>query len=179
MRIPEKKVSKENGSESRRGRRPAPPASVNLSALEQRTGFLLYRVSTVARDIYARRVGQLDMRPAQVGILQILAGSGPIIQGTIADTLGMDRPAIVPLLNELEARGLVFRSSHPDDGRASILQLSEKGAAALERLELLNDEATDFVLSSLTPEEQSQFHDLLMKIYQFLCKEVPFADIQT
>ena len=41
----------------------------------------------------------------------------------------------------------------------------------LERLELINDEVGDLVLSSLTPEEQSQFHDLLKKVYEFLCKD--------
>ena len=79
--------------------------------------------------------------------------------------------ALVPLLNEMEGRGLVVRSRHPDDGRAAILQVSQKGRDVLERLELINDEVADLVLSSLTPEEQSRFHDLLKKVYEFLCKD--------
>ena len=171
MRNRNKQVPNENGPGKRRGRRPEPPARIDLSALEQRTGFLLYRVSSVARDMYAKHVARLEMRSAQVGILQILAGSGPMIQGMIADKLGIERPALVPLLNEMEGRGLVVRSRHPDDGRAAILQVSQKGRDVLERLELINDEVADLVLSSLTPEEQSRFHDLLKKVYEFLCKD--------
>src|SRR5664279_460791 len=109
---------------------------MDLSSLEQRTGFLLYRVSSVARDIYSGQVGQLNIRPTQVGILQLLAASGSMIQGMIADRLGIDEPAMVAVLNEMEQRGLVFRSRHPEDGRALILQLSDQGSALLQRLEV-------------------------------------------
>lgn len=171
MRIPENQGAKDNELRSRRGRRPAPLVPVDLSSLEQRTGFLLYRVSSVARDIYSKQVGQLDIRPTQVGILQLLAGSGSMIQGMIADKLGIDKPAMVALLHEMERRGLVCRSRHPDDDRALVLQLSDQGSALLRRVEVLNDESTDVLLSALTPDERHRFHSLLMKIYQSKCKE--------
>jgi DNA-binding MarR family transcriptional regulator len=77
---------------------------------------------------------------------------------------------MVSLVDEMERRGLVYRSRHPDDGRASIVQLSDQGSAQLERLEELNHESTNVLLTALSPEERNHLHDLLTKVYLSHCK---------
>ncbi|PKK39719.1 hypothetical protein ABB02_01059 [Clostridiaceae bacterium JG1575] len=43
--------------------------------------------------------------------------------------LGVSKPAVTAKLNELAARGLLLRQKNPQDGRETILKLSEEGAA--------------------------------------------------
>jgi DNA-binding MarR family transcriptional regulator len=51
----------------------------------------------------------------------------------VAEALGIKRTNFVPLLDELERRGLVGRHRDPRDGRAFTLRLTPEGEALLRR----------------------------------------------
>lgn len=153
-------------SHREKGRRPSSPGPLDSSQLEVWTGFLLHRVSSIARDLYSRRTEEVDLRPSQVGILQLLQGGGPMVQARIAEALGVDKPAMVALLDGLERRELVKRAPHRDDGRAILVHLSAQGGTLLNRVQELNKDATEKLFVALSPDERSALHNLLLKVYR-------------
>jgi DNA-binding MarR family transcriptional regulator len=71
---------------------------------------------------------------------------------------------MVSLIDHLEDLGLVQRRRDPNDRRAYIIHLTEKGAAALERAMVLHREAEARCLRPLSPEEQQLLRDLLVRL---------------
>ena len=57
----------------------------------------------------------------------------PMSMGELADALGIDRPNLTTLVDELEERGLVRRRPHPTDGRVKLVEATRKGKALARR----------------------------------------------
>jgi DNA-binding MarR family transcriptional regulator len=53
--------------------------------------------------------------------------------GALLDAVALSQPALSRLVDRLEARGLLARSPAEDDGRATVVCLTEAGAALLAR----------------------------------------------
>jgi DNA-binding MarR family transcriptional regulator len=57
----------------------------------------------------------------------------PRPMGELAEALGMDRPNVTVLVDDLESRGLVRREAHPTDRRAKLVVATAKGRRAARR----------------------------------------------
>jgi DNA-binding MarR family transcriptional regulator len=51
-------------------------------------------------------------------------------QAALADAIGADKSRIIPVLDELEAKGLIRRWPDPDDRRVRLLEITDDGRAA-------------------------------------------------
>ncbi len=71
----------------------------------------------------------------QMMMLRVLHEAGPMRVGALAATLGIKAPATSALVEALEERGLIGRSSDPEDRRASLIHLTADGLTELERVE--------------------------------------------
>jgi DNA-binding MarR family transcriptional regulator len=58
----------------------------------------------------------------------------------LADRLAADPPYVTLMVDDLEARGLVRRTPHPEDRRAKLVELTSAGRAAAERADAILDE---------------------------------------
>ncbi|MFI5085975.1 MAG: MarR family winged helix-turn-helix transcriptional regulator [Actinomycetales bacterium] len=96
---------------------------------------------------------------AHIGILGLLARDGECRATDVAATIGIGPSALSRQLAELESKGLVERQPDPQDGRASLIQLSEAGAALLTTImtrraarmrELLEDWSEDDARDALS-----------------------------
>lgn len=128
------------------------------------TGFLLHRVHEISRELYETRMAEMDLRPHQVGILQVLAAEGPTVQARIADKLRIDKAALVHNINGLEDAGLVERKNHPDDGRSFIVHLKTKGILRVQEAEKMNAKISDELFQALSASERGTLRALLTKI---------------
>jgi DNA-binding MarR family transcriptional regulator len=52
---------------------------------------------------------------------------GSLTLRALAEVVGTDPPAMTVIVNDLEARGLVVRETHPDDRRAKVVSLTAEG----------------------------------------------------
>jgi DNA-binding MarR family transcriptional regulator len=57
----------------------------------------------------------------------------PMSMGELATALGMDRPNVSSLVNDLEDQGLVRRRAHPDDRRTRLVEATPKGRALADQ----------------------------------------------
>jgi DNA-binding MarR family transcriptional regulator len=89
-------------------------------------------VDGIHNGVVAR--GFADLRPAHGFAFTRLAPSGATVS-ELAVHLGMTRQAAGQLVDELEAKGYVERRPHPDDGRARLVVLTDRGWACTRAAE--------------------------------------------
>jgi DNA-binding MarR family transcriptional regulator len=137
------------------GSRPAHPRS---------TAFLLAQVGARAAALFGTRLQELELVPAHAGTLRAIAGNVGISQQALASLLGMVPSRLVPLLDELEKRGLVERRDHPEDRRVYEIHLTEKGAKAMAEIGRVARAHDDEVCGSLSEKERELLRALLSRI---------------
>jgi DNA-binding MarR family transcriptional regulator len=68
-------------------------------------------------------------------VLEVLRGEGgPLRPSVVADRCFLSRPALSSLLDTLERRGLISRSTHPEDRRSTLVEITDAGVAIMTRL---------------------------------------------
>jgi DNA-binding MarR family transcriptional regulator len=104
------------------------------------------------RGDWRRRVAEATGLPfTRTRALRRLA-AGPLTLRALAESLGTDAPAATVAVNDLEQRGLVTRSEHPDDRRAKLVSLTTAGRAALRAERSVADHAPE-LLAALSTED--------------------------
>src|SRR5690349_12678014 len=99
--------------------------------LLESTGYLLARVGSESRRRFVEALATQDLTLAAYSVLMILGVMAGATQRELAEAAGIDPRNIVPILDDLEARGFVVRGDHPDDRRRHAVKLSVAGRAKL------------------------------------------------
>jgi DNA-binding MarR family transcriptional regulator len=84
----------------------------------------------------------------------------------LARALGIDRSTLVPILDRLQARGLLMRHRSPTDGRTHALALTPAGEKALSRFTRLVRGHEKRIASGLSSAEIDALIDLLDKVHR-------------
>ena len=85
----------------------------------------------IRRDLAA--CGFDDIGAAHLAVFQHPSPRGMRVTA-LADRAGMSRQAITYLISELEAKGYLERRPDPSDGRASLVDLTERGEQAVSAI---------------------------------------------
>jgi len=112
----------------------------------------------------AQRKTQGDLSVSQFGVLETIYHLGPMCQSEIAGKLLKSGGNITLVIDNLEKRGLVRRSRHPEDRRMTVVTLTKSGRELIQ--ELLPGHVAAIVeeMSVLTPAEQRQLGDLCRRL---------------
>jgi DNA-binding MarR family transcriptional regulator len=101
---------------------------------------ILLRQSTLHTSEFLREQGFGDLRPMHLLVIERLVLSG--VRATeLAETLGLTKQATGQILDRMEAVGYVERVPDADDGRAKVVQLTDRGRRAANALRSHADEA--------------------------------------
>lgn len=129
------------------------------------SAFLLAQVGALAAARFAERIAQLDLTPAQAGLLRLIAWEPGQSQQAIAAKLRTPPSRLVLLVDSLEERGLVQRRRNPDDRRHYALHLTEAGTEFLrQRLATAGAAHEDEICGALDTSERAQLQGLLERI---------------
>ncbi len=71
--------------------------------------------------------GITDILPAHGAVLNALFERGPLQMNELAESIGRKKNTVTGLINTLEDRGYCRREPDPDDARAQLIVLTEKG----------------------------------------------------
>jgi DNA-binding MarR family transcriptional regulator len=126
--------------------------------------FLLAQLGAHATARYAARVAELDLDPAQTGVLHLIAREPGQSQQALAARLGVLPSRVVGLLDTLEARKLLERRRHPGDRRNHALHLTEPGLRLLEQIRAVAVEHEAELTAALNPAEHAELTALLRKV---------------
>ncbi|MFF5919299.1 MarR family winged helix-turn-helix transcriptional regulator [Streptomyces flavochromogenes] len=128
-----------------------------------RLGFLLsFRGELTGARIRAA-LGVAGLHPRNAMTLMQLA-PGSMSQRELAAAMEVDPSQLVAILNELESEGLAERRRDPADRRRHIVEITEAGAAALDRVDAAVSAAERELFGDLTEAEQVLLRGLLDRV---------------
>lgn len=132
----------------------------------RRTGsaFLLAQLGAHAAARFAQRISELDLTPAQAGLLRLITRNPGQSQQAIARQLGTPASRLVLLVDGLEERGLIERRRDPADRRHYALYLTGDGTAFMKELGRLGAAHEDAMTEGLTADERAVLNDLLSRL---------------
>ncbi|MGI5470578.1 MarR family winged helix-turn-helix transcriptional regulator [Streptomyces sp. CA-132043] len=129
---------------------------------------LQHQVAVFARRAEQSRLGGVgqarnSMDRAAYLLLNRLDQEGAMGVKALAAGMGIDSSTVTRQVAPLVDAGLVTRASHPEDGRAVVLQLSERGRARLEEVRASRRELMALVTEEWSEEERNAFTTLLTR----------------
>jgi DNA-binding MarR family transcriptional regulator len=102
--------------------------------------------------------------PGAFPVLHHLAVRGPSRQGPLADALGLDASTISRHVRSLVAEGWVEAARDPDDGRATVLTITERGTTFLADRLRTHRATLQAATSDFTAQERATLVRLLNKL---------------
>ncbi|MBP1916306.1 MarR family winged helix-turn-helix transcriptional regulator [Lederbergia galactosidilytica] len=99
---------------------------------------------------------------AQLNVMFCLKDGEAITQKQLLHYLDVKSSTLTVLLEQLERKGLIIRKQHPNDLRAKILLLSEKGKKFIDQtVEPMAEELENHLLKGFEQSEKTQLFNLL------------------
>ncbi|MBZ0294649.1 MAG: MarR family transcriptional regulator [Anaerolineae bacterium] len=133
-----------------------------------RTWLRMGRIITKLGSRLAGHLEAYELTPAQFDVLVQLYTAPNILQQELADRLFVTKGNVVGLLNRMECAGLVERCSHPEDGRAHLVRLTERGAQLAAQVVPEHEQLIEKQMTRLSPSELESLNQLLRKLNQRL-----------
>jgi DNA-binding MarR family transcriptional regulator len=130
----------------------------------KRTAFLLSQLGALASSRFAERTREIGLTPSDAGVLRLLGRAPGLSQRALADRLGAVPSRVVPLIDSLQARGLVERVRSSTDRRNYELRLTAEGAKVLRTLREIAEKHEAELLAPLTSEQSAQLGTLLARL---------------
>jgi MarR family transcriptional regulator, temperature-dependent positive regulator of motility len=128
------------------------------------TGYLLGKVGAVARQRWTATLAQTGVSPNQFLVLMALAETGPVCQQFLAGVIGIDPRNIVPILDSVEARGLVSRETDPADRRRRLIELTRAGRHIAAELSALGAQTERDLLAPVPDADQASLRRILRTV---------------
>lgn len=92
------------------------------------------RLSHFLSQFISQKAEPYGITNAQLNIMFCLIGGESVTQKQLLKNLDVKSSSLTVLLEQLERKGLIDRKLHPDDSRAKILMLSEKGKKFIQQI---------------------------------------------
>lgn len=127
-------------------------------------GYLLSQIGAHSMSCFEERLQALGITPHHAGLLRMLERNGGITQQGLADLFGIFPSRLVALLDELEQKKLVVRSSDAADRRRRRLHLTTTGQRCLEQIGSVELALDDSLLGSLSKADRDALEGFLQAI---------------
>jgi DNA-binding MarR family transcriptional regulator len=101
-------------------------------------------------------------------LIHELSEEGPQIMATLRDKLGVSARTITVLVDGLERDGFATRVPHPDDRRATLVELTDKGRAAHRAVYAAHADRAAALFATLDPDDQQALLGLLRRLLDAL-----------
>jgi len=143
-----------------------PAHGLDRGVLPSLLGYVLRRTQSAVFADFAATFAEAGeaLTPGEFGLLVLVERNAGLSQMALARALGIDRSTLVPILNRLQARGLLVRRSSPTDGRTHALGLTPDGGQALAKFARLVKAHEKRIASGLSASEARRLIELLEKV---------------
>jgi DNA-binding MarR family transcriptional regulator len=129
-------------------------------------GGLLGRVRMEMIAALDREFAPLDITAAQFVILKSIAIGDADSASVLCKDISYDPGAMTRMLDRLERRGLLRRVAHPNDRRASNLELTAEGKAVYPKLQASGMKVLNRFLRRFTQKEARQLESFLQRMLE-------------
>jgi len=126
---------------------------------------LLHRLTKRIRSAQAQRMAPLGLTPAHERALRMIARTDePPRMTEIADRLGIVPRSLTTVVDALEQAGLVRREVDPRNRRATLLHLTDQGAAVRDELREARRRAAEDLFAPLSESDRATLAALLTRL---------------
>ena len=129
--------------------------------LESLPGYYIRRMQQIAVAIFLEETGAFGVTPVQFAALQAARRQPGLDQRTLAASIGLDTSTIAGVLDRLERRKLIQRSSSPDDRRVRLLTVTPAAEGLLDELVPHMLRAQQRMLAPLPAGDRTRFMAML------------------
>jgi DNA-binding MarR family transcriptional regulator len=139
---------------------------LDASPLADQVGYLVAHAHRRLRDDAAKRLAELGLHPRDFGLLNQIALDTPCSQAHLAERLQVSAPAILALLDDLEALHLVERVRSEQDRRVQEVSLTEEGRRTLGKARRTAWRIQREIVERLGPADDVDLRELLAKLIE-------------
>ena len=142
----------------------SPGPALDMGPLPGLLGYALRRAQVAVFADFHASFAPLGLRPGAFSVLLLVRHNAGVRPTDIGRALGIKRANLVPLLADLQARGLVGRRAVDGDRRAAALHMTPDGTALLRRADRVLQAHEARVLARLGDGEAGRLLDLLRRL---------------
>jgi DNA-binding MarR family transcriptional regulator len=135
-----------------------------VSPLEAHLGYWLRFVSNRVSQSFGCKLAAIDVSVAEWVVLREMFDSDPLVPSELAARIGMTRGAVSKIMDRLEVKSLLIRTTNEQDRRFQTVTLSTKGRALVPRLAALADQNDKEFFAHLKPAERQQIERAMREI---------------
>jgi DNA-binding MarR family transcriptional regulator len=138
--------------------------AISFGPLADYIGYALRRAQMASVTEFLDAMKAVDLRPTQFAVLILINENPGVRQTEVCAALGLQKANFVPLLNELQRRGLAVRKAGVPDRRSSALHLTAQGEALLKKANELHSAWEGSLEARLGANGREQLLVLLRKL---------------
>ncbi|GGL78992.1 transcriptional regulator [Streptomyces fumigatiscleroticus] len=127
-------------------------------------GHLARRLQQAHYLLWNTMVSEEITSPQFAVLNAIISEPAGLDQRTVGEKVGLDRSTIAEVISRLGRRGLLDKVRDPQDGRRSLLRLTDEGTRTHRKLTVRTARMNQVFLAPLSAEEQVLFFDLIGRV---------------
>ena len=105
-----------------------------------------------------------EITSPQFAVLNTLVAEPGLDQRSVGERVGLDRSTMSEVISRLGRRGLLDKVRDPQDGRRSLLRLTEDGVRTHRRLTVRTARMNQVFLAPLSEDERDVFFELIRRV---------------
>lgn len=148
-----------------------PDGQMAPGLMANRIGFRLRILQSMLGARVVEGFAPYKMRPGTFTTMALMAANPGCSQVDLAREGGLDKSALVAIVDDLEARGLAIRGRSAKDRRRNSLFLTQEGEKLMNEMYLVAHDTERTIREAFSPEELKQLFALLERAYQVLSSE--------
>lgn len=129
--------------------------------IENSIGFLLAKAHQRGWALFAEAISSFEITPTQFSLLAFLWQDDEQTQAELSEKTQIDRTTICGLVDRLERSGMVERKAHPQDRRAYLICLTDKGRSLEPELAAAAHDTLDRFLEGLSADDRQELIRML------------------
>lgn len=133
-------------------------------ALEAHLGYWVRLVSNRISGTFSRALQEQGVSVAEWVALNQLGSGAPLSPAGLADAMGMTRGGISKVLDKLQFKGWISRTTSQEDNRVQLLAVTRRGKRVLPELTTIADSNDERFFGALDATERATLRKLLQKL---------------
>jgi DNA-binding MarR family transcriptional regulator len=133
----------------------------------------IFRLARIHSQLAGRLLREAGLHASQELMLMVLWDAGPQRQTDLGAELGMDSAGTTRVVHRLEQAGFVRRRPDPDDGRATLVEVTAAGHALRTQVECIWTQLEELTVADMSPAERRAALETLLRLEGNVLDTVP------
>ncbi|MFT8245853.1 MarR family winged helix-turn-helix transcriptional regulator [Roseomonas sp. BN140053] len=142
-----------------------------LGLMARRIGFRMRLLQNLLGARVVAAFAPFGLRPGTFTTMALIAANPGLSQIRLAREGGLDKSALVAIVDQLEERGLAVRTRSVIDRRSNSLALTPAGEALMQEMSAAAQATEQCIRDGLSPAEVETLFELLERAYQIVARE--------